>query len=87
RINGEVASLDTANKTLRLADGQSLTYDAALLATGGTPNPLTLPGADLPQVFLLRSKDQATRILNAAKPGQRVVIIGDSFIALESASA
>jgi NADPH-dependent 2,4-dienoyl-CoA reductase/sulfur reductase-like enzyme len=41
----------------------------------------------LPQVFLLRSKDQATRILNAAKPGQRVVIIGDSFIALESASA
>lgn len=87
RINAEVTSLDTANQTVQLADGQSLSYDAALLATGGTPNPLTLPGADLPQVFLLRSKAQAQQILSAAKPGQRAVIIGDSFIALESASS
>ncbi|MBK5353177.1 FAD-dependent oxidoreductase [Pseudomonas sp. TH41] len=87
RINGEVTNLDTATQTVQLADGQSLSYDAALLATGGTPNPLTLPGADLPQVFLLRSKAQAQQILNAAKPGQRAVIIGDSFIALESASS
>lgn len=87
RVIGEVTSLDAANQTLQLADGQTLDYDAALLATGGTPNPLTLPGADLPQVFVLRSKDQAQRILNAAKPGQRAVIIGDSFIALESASS
>jgi NADPH-dependent 2,4-dienoyl-CoA reductase/sulfur reductase-like enzyme/nitrite reductase/ring-hydroxylating ferredoxin subunit len=87
RINAEVTSLDAANKTLRLADGQSLSYDAALLATGGTPNPLTLPGADLPQVFVLRSKDQAQRILGSAKPGQRAVIVGDSFIAMESASS
>jgi NADPH-dependent 2,4-dienoyl-CoA reductase/sulfur reductase-like enzyme/nitrite reductase/ring-hydroxylating ferredoxin subunit len=87
RIIGEVTSLDAANQTLQLADGQTLNYDAALLATGGTPNPLALPGADLPQVFVLRSKDQAQRILNAAKPGQRAVIIGDSFIALESASS
>ncbi|KDD67799.1 FAD-dependent pyridine nucleotide-disulfide oxidoreductase [Pseudomonas mandelii PD30] len=87
RINAEVTSLDAANKTLHLSDGQSLSYDAALLATGGTPNPLTLPGADLPQVFVLRSKDQAQRILGSAKPGQRAVIIGDSFIAMESASS
>jgi len=87
RIRGEVASLDAPNKTLRLADGQALSFDAALLATGGIPKPLELPGADLPQVFVLRSKDQALQILDAAKPGQRAVIIGDSFIALESASS
>ncbi|EJM74731.1 apoptosis inducing factor family protein [Pseudomonas sp. GM60] len=87
RINGEVASLDAQNRTVQLKDGQTLTYDAALIATGGTPNALDIPGADLPQVFLLRSKDQAQRILNAAKPDQRAVIIGDSFIAMESAAA
>jgi NADPH-dependent 2,4-dienoyl-CoA reductase/sulfur reductase-like enzyme/nitrite reductase/ring-hydroxylating ferredoxin subunit len=87
RIIGEVTRLDAENQTLQLADGQSLDYDAALLATGGTPKPLTLPGADLPQVFVLRSKVQAQQILNTAKPGQRAVIIGDSFIALESASS
>ena len=86
RIKSEVTSLDAANRALRLADGQSLNYDAAVIATGGTPNPLKLPGADLPQVFVLRSKDQAQQILTSAKPGQRAVIIGDSFIALESAS-
>ena len=87
RMNAEVASLDAANKTLRLVDGQSLKYDAALLATGGIPNPLELPGADLPQVFVLRSKADAQQILHTAKPGQRAVIIGDSFIAMESASS
>jgi NADPH-dependent 2,4-dienoyl-CoA reductase/sulfur reductase-like enzyme/nitrite reductase/ring-hydroxylating ferredoxin subunit len=87
RMNAEVASLDATNKTLRLVDGQSLQYDAALLATGGRPDQLGLPGADLPQVFVLRSKDHARQILNAAKPGQRAVIIGDSFIAMESASS
>lgn len=87
QIRGEVASLDVQRKTLKLTDGQSLSYDAAMLATGGIPKPLELPGADLPQVFLLRSKDQATRILEAAKPGQKAVIIGDSFIALEAASS
>jgi NADPH-dependent 2,4-dienoyl-CoA reductase/sulfur reductase-like enzyme/nitrite reductase/ring-hydroxylating ferredoxin subunit len=87
QMNGEVARLDCANKTLHLVDGQSLSYDSALLATGGTPKPLAVPGADLPQVFLLRSRDQAQRILDAAKPGQKALIIGDSFIAMESASA
>ncbi|CAI8764507.1 FAD-dependent oxidoreductase [Pseudomonas sp. IT-P294] len=87
QLHGEVARLDCANKTLHLVDGQTLSYDAALLATGGTPKPLAVPGADLPQVFLLRSRDQAQRILDAAKPGQKALIIGDSFIAMESASA
>ena len=58
-----------------------------MLATGGIPKPLELPGADLPQVFVLRSKDHAQQILDSAKPGQRAVIIGDSFIAMESASS
>lgn len=87
RIQGEISSLDAAAKTLHLCDGQTVNYDAAVLATGGEPNPLELPGADLPQVFLLRSKAQAEQIMNAAAPDQRAVIIGDSFIALECASA
>lgn len=87
RINADVVNLDSTHRTLRLSDGQSLDYDAALLATGGTPKTLELPGADLPQVFVLRSRDHAQQILKSAKPGQQAVIIGDSFIAMESASS
>ncbi|WP_434767328.1 FAD-dependent oxidoreductase [Pseudomonas triticicola] len=87
RLQGEVTSLDAPGKTLHLNNGGILRYDAAVLATGGAPNPLKLPGAELANVFVLRSKVQAEQIINAAQPGQRAVIIGDSFIALECASA
>lgn len=87
RVQGEVTSLDAPGKTLHLNNGGILQYDAAVLATGGAPNPLKLPGAGLANVFVLRSKAQAEQIINAAQPGQRAVIIGDSFIALECASA
>ncbi|MGE1177051.1 apoptosis inducing factor family protein [Pseudomonas sp. BW7P1] len=87
RVSGEVVALDAPTRTLHLADGRTLNYSAAVLATGATPDTLTLPGADLPQVFVLRSRSQAGQIMRAAEPGQRAVIIGDSFIALECASA
>lgn len=87
RLKADVASLDAQRHSVRLTDGQTVTYDAALLATGGTPKALELPGADLPQVFLLRSKAHAQEILASTQPGQRAVIIGDSFIAMESAAA
>lgn len=87
RLHSEFTALDAQAKTLQLNDGQTLNYDAAVLATGGEPNPLDLPGAELPNVFVLRSKAQAEQIMNTARPDQRAVIIGDSFIALECASA
>ncbi len=87
RVQSEVTSLDAPGKALHLNNGGILRYDAAVLATGGAPNPLKLPGAELANVFVLRSKTQAEQIINAAQPGQRAVIIGDSFIALECASA
>lgn len=87
RVQGEVSSLDAPGKTLHLSNGGVLRYDAAVLATGGAPNPLKLPGADLGNVFVLRSKAQAEQIISAAQADQRAVIIGDSFIALECASA
>ena len=87
RVQSEVTSLDAPGKALHLNNGGILRYDAAVLATGGAPNPLKLPGAGLANVFVLRSKAQAEQIINAAQPGQRAVIIGESFIALECASA
>ncbi|VEF06661.1 FAD-dependent pyridine nucleotide-disulfide oxidoreductase [Pseudomonas fluorescens] len=87
RVQGEVTSVDAPGKVLQLNNGGTLRYDAVVLATGGAPNPLKLPGADLSNVFVLRSKAQAEQIMQAAQPGQRAVIIGDSFIALECASA
>ncbi|AOE63214.1 FAD-dependent oxidoreductase [Pseudomonas corrugata] len=87
RIHGEVVGLDSTSRQIRLADGRTLDYDAALIATGATPRTPDLPGIDLPQVFVLRSMEHTRHILDCARPGQRAVIIGDSFIAMEVASS
>ena len=87
RVHGEVMKLDVVNKRVTLADGRRYDYDAALVTTGGEPRGLPLEGADLPQVLTLRSRDDARRILAAVHPGSHALIVGDSFIGLEAASA
>lgn len=84
---GKVRVLDAKKRQITLADGQHIDYDAALLATGGKPLRPALPGVDLPGIMTLRSREDAARLLDAAEPGQPVVIVGDGFIGLEAASA
>jgi NADPH-dependent 2,4-dienoyl-CoA reductase/sulfur reductase-like enzyme/nitrite reductase/ring-hydroxylating ferredoxin subunit len=84
---GKVLALDAKKRQITLADGHHIDYDAALLATGGKPLRPALPGVDLPGIMTLRSREDAARLLDAAEPGQPVVIVGDGFIGLEAASA
>ena len=70
--------------TLTFADGRSLKYDALLLATGGVPRRLEIPGSQWPNVFTLRSADDADAIIGGALPGARVVVIGTGFIGMEA---
>lgn len=78
--------LDRVNKVLHLSGGETLTYQQVVVATGGTPNALKVPGDDLRGVHQLRSFQDAES-LKAAAQGQRLVIIGASFIGLEAASS
>ncbi|RAU45086.1 MULTISPECIES: FAD-dependent oxidoreductase [unclassified Pseudomonas] len=87
RVEGEVMKLDAINKRLTLTDGRRIDYDSALITTGAEPRALPLIGADLPQVLTLRCRDDADKILAAAQPGSHALIVGDSFIGLEAASA
>lgn len=87
RRSGKVRLLDAKKRQITLADGQRIDYDAALLATGGKPQSPDLPGASLAGIVTLRSREDAARLLDAAEPGQPVVIVGDGFIGLEAASA
>jgi NADPH-dependent 2,4-dienoyl-CoA reductase/sulfur reductase-like enzyme/nitrite reductase/ring-hydroxylating ferredoxin subunit len=83
--NTTVASIDPKAKQVTLSDGRSLGYGALLLATGAEPVHLTIPGADLPQVFYLRTLADSRRIIEKAKNSRSAVVIGSSFIGLEVA--
>jgi apoptosis-inducing factor 3 len=87
RIGDAAVELDPARKTLGLKSGAALSYDALLLATGAEPMRLPLEGATLPHVFTLRTLADARSIIAAAKTARRAVIIGSSFIGLETAAS
>jgi apoptosis-inducing factor 3 len=84
-LNARVAAIDPAAKTLRLEDGGTHAYDRLLLATGAEPVRLNVPGAA--RVHYLRTLDDSRAIIAAADKARRVVIIGASFIGLETAAA
>ena len=83
----EVRQLDAAAKTVRLANGDILAFEKALIATGGRPVRLQVPGADLPGVHYLRTLEDSTAIAAEATRGRRAAIIGAGFIGLELAAS
>jgi NADPH-dependent 2,4-dienoyl-CoA reductase/sulfur reductase-like enzyme/nitrite reductase/ring-hydroxylating ferredoxin subunit len=83
----KVVSLDPGKKTARLADGQIISFDKALVATGGSPRRLPIPGGDGEGCFLLRTTADARVILTAALQSKRAAIIGAGFIGLELATS
>jgi NADPH-dependent 2,4-dienoyl-CoA reductase/sulfur reductase-like enzyme len=59
------AHLDVARRVVTLESGEGISFDRLLLATGMSPTHLTILGADLPNVYYLRTLDDAERLGHA----------------------
>ncbi|MGQ0776911.1 MAG: NAD(P)/FAD-dependent oxidoreductase [Pseudonocardiales bacterium] len=86
RLGCRATSLDRAGHQVEL-DGDWLSYNKLLLATGASPRRLDLPGADLAGVHYLRSVEDSERLRAAIRGGGRVVVVGAGWIGLETAAA
>lgn len=82
-----VSQVEPRRKTVTFENGGSLSYDALLLATGGLPRQLDLPGGKFTNVMTLRSVGDADAIIAAVAPAFRVVVIGAGFIGMEAAAS
>jgi 3-phenylpropionate/trans-cinnamate dioxygenase ferredoxin reductase subunit len=88
RLAGVTAeSIDREGRTVQLSDGTRQAYHRLVIATGSRARPLTVPGAGLPGVRSLRTRDDALELKRLLVPGARVAIIGAGYIGLEVAAA
>jgi NADPH-dependent 2,4-dienoyl-CoA reductase/sulfur reductase-like enzyme/nitrite reductase/ring-hydroxylating ferredoxin subunit len=87
RLGTSVTTIDSAARTVALADGNAIPYDRLLLATGAEPVRLPLPGMDLPHVHTLRTLADSRAIIAQAAAAKHVVVMGASFIGLEVAAS
>ncbi|WP_176695877.1 NAD(P)/FAD-dependent oxidoreductase [Phenylobacterium immobile] len=83
----KAVSLNRGAKTVTLDNGEVVSYDILVIATGARAMALPVPGADLKGVLSLRTAADAEELKNALKPGKRMAIIGGGYIGLEAAAS
>jgi 3-phenylpropionate/trans-cinnamate dioxygenase ferredoxin reductase subunit len=81
-----VTDLSTSERRAELSNGQSVTFDKALIATGANVRRMQVPGCELAGIHYLRTLGNSEAIRDDAS-GKRVVLVGGSYIASEVAAS
>ncbi|MEE1798020.1 MULTISPECIES: FAD-dependent oxidoreductase [unclassified Streptomyces] len=81
RLGVAATGLDTADRTVRLADGAQVPYDGLIVATGVRPRRLPGEGA-----HVLRTLDDALTLRDRLGPGRRLAVVGAGFLGAEAAA-
>ena len=85
KLGSPAVGLDTTERVVSLASGESVSFDGLIIATGGVvkrlPNQPSWRG-----VHTLRTLDDSLALREELTEGRRVVVIGAGFIGLEVAA-
>ncbi len=79
-VRAKATGVDSGRRTVSLDNGQALTYDRLLIATGSHPVRPPIAGMDLPGVHPCWTLEDARAIMKRAQPGARVLQMGAGFI-------
>lgn len=79
-VVGTAESLDAKAKTVKVSNGDTLSYDSVLVATGSRPIKPPVPGIDHSKVTTCWTLEDARKITAGIRPGASVVLIGAGFI-------
>ena len=88
RRETKVMAVDFDGRSVALEPGGEIPYDRLLIATGGRPNPLRVPGADhAKHVFNFQYLDEAKAMVARIAESKVAVVLGGSFIGYELTEA
>ena len=80
QVKARVDSAQAATKTVALSNGQTISYDTLLVATGSHPVHPPIPGIDSEGVHTCWTLEDARAIAKLATKGARVLQLGAGFI-------
>ncbi|MDX3381829.1 FAD-dependent oxidoreductase [Streptomyces niveiscabiei] len=86
RLGTAVTAADLDRRTVRLADGERLSYDGLVIATGTRPRRLRCPGPLAGRHTVRTIADARALRRELTRPGARVVVVGAGFIGCEVAA-
>ena len=85
-VRDEVVEVDVENRKVKSKGGREFEYDYLIFATGSRPFKPPIPGAELGNVFTLRTAEDTRRIKQAIQDINELVIVGGGMIGVELAS-
>jgi len=87
RTGTRIVGIDAATRAVRTEAGETIRWDALVLATGARARRLSVPGADDPRVLTLRTLTEAEGLRARLLDRPRVAVVGGGLIGLEVAAS
>ncbi len=87
RLGQRVVQVDPKARTVTTEDSEVIGYTKLIIATGGRPRRLDVPGRELHGIHQINSYDDACVIKSELDDTKRVVVVGCGFIGAEAAAA
>ncbi len=85
RLGVRIATIDRGRRVVVDEDGGETEYDKLILATGSSAFIPPIPGVDKKNVHVFRTLDDTRALLEKARPGLKVAVIGGGLLGLEAA--
>ena len=80
----EIERVDLAAQTVFFSSTDFIKYNKLLIATGGKPRQMDVPGNELKGVHKLRSNEHADQLIDQLGENNKVTVIGTGFIGMEA---
>jgi len=87
RLAAKAASIERRSKTVTTAEGEVISYDKLVLASGSFPFVPAVPGRDRSHIFVYRTIEDLEAMTASGAKSKSGVVIGGGLLGLECAKA